>query len=167
VSNLVWDLGLGAAIGYGAGRVMDLATGWFYQRQSPASRRREQEVAPGGTPAVVGKKLAGLAGRDVTDAQAARISLILHRSLGVVYGMAAAALVRAGVRPFQAGLVTGAAAFLLVDEGLTSAFAPPLRAYPVESHLRGVVGHLTFGATTGAMLVVARWLGALRPKEPG
>jgi hypothetical protein len=83
MSKLVWDLGLGAAIGYGASRVMDLATGWFYQGQSPASRRHEQEVAPGSTPAVVGKKLAGLAGRDVTDAQAPRISLILHRSLAV------------------------------------------------------------------------------------
>ena len=63
--------------------------------------------------------------------------------------------------------MTGATAFLLVDEGLTStAFTPPPRAYPVESHLRGVVGHITFGVAAGAMLVIARWLGRLRPKEP-
>ena len=93
MSKLVWDLGLGAAIGYGASRVMDLTTGWFFEHQSEASRRREVEVAPGGTPVVVGKKLA--------------------------------ALVRAGDRPFQAGIVTGTTAFLLVDEGLSSAaFAP-------------------------------------------
>jgi hypothetical protein len=118
---LVWDLGIGAAIGYGASRVMDLTTGWFFEHQSEASRRREVEVAPGGTPVVVGKKLAALAGRDVTDDEAARISLFLHRSLGVAYGVAAAALVRAGDRPFQAGIVTGTTAFLLVDEGLSSA----------------------------------------------
>ena len=83
MSRLVWDLGIGAAIGYGASRVMDLATGWFFEHQSEASRRREVEVAPGGTPVVVGKKLAALAGRDVTDAEVARISLFVHRSLGV------------------------------------------------------------------------------------
>jgi hypothetical protein len=145
---------------------MDLATGWFFEHQSEASRRRELAVASGGTPVVVGKKLAALAGRDVTDAEAARISLLLHRSLGVVYGMAAAALVRAGVRSFQAGVVMGATAFLLVDEGLTSAaFTPPPGAYPVESHLRGVVGHLTFGVAAGVMLAIARWLGAMKRKS--
>jgi hypothetical protein len=145
---------------------MDLATGWFFEHQSQASRRREVEVAPGGTPVLAGKRLAGWAGRDVTDAEAARISLILHRSLGLVYGMTAAALVRAGIRPFQAGVVTGATAFLLVDEGLSSAaFTPPPRAYPVESHLRGVVGHLTFGVAAGAMLAIARRLGVMKRKS--
>jgi hypothetical protein len=145
---------------------MDLVTGWFFEHQSQASRRREVEVAPGGTPVLVGQKLAELAGRDVTDAEAARISLFVHRSLGVAYGMAAAALVRAGARPFQAGVVTGATAFVLVDEGLSSAaFTPPPGAYPVESHLRGVVGHLTFGVVAGAMLVVARRLGAMKRKS--
>jgi hypothetical protein len=145
---------------------MDLTTGWFFEHQSEASRRREVEVAPGGTPVVVGKRLAELAGRDVTDAEAARISLLLHRSLGVAYGMAAAALVRAGVRPFRAGIVTGTTAFLLVDEGLSSAaFTPPPQAYPVESHLRGVVGHLTFGVAVGAMLAIVRWLGVMKRKS--
>ena len=89
--------------------------------------------------------------------------MFVHRSLGVVYGMAAAALVRAGAIPFQAGIVTGATAFLLVDEGVSSvAFTPPPRAYPVESHLRGVVGHLTYGVATGAMLAITRRLGAMK-----
>jgi len=160
---MVWGLGIGAAIGYGASRVMDLATGWFLEHQSEASRQREVEVAPGGTPVVAGKKLAEMVGRNVTDAEASRISLFVHRSLGVVYGIAAAALVRAGTRPFQAGIVTGVTAFLLVDEGLSSAaFTPPPRAYPIESHLRGVVGHLTFGVAAGAMLAIARRLGAMK-----
>ncbi len=163
MTNIVWDLGIGAAIGYGASRVMDLATGWFLEHQSEASRQREVEVAPGGTPVVAGKKLAQMVGRDVTDAEAARISLFVHRSLGVVYGMAAAALVRAGARPFRAGIMTGATAFFLVDEGVSSvAFTPPPRAYPVESHLRGVVGHLAYGVAAGAMLAIVRRLGAMK-----
>ena len=92
--------------------------------------------------------------------------MVLHRSLGVAYGVAAAALVRAGVRPFLAEIVTGATAFVLVDEGLSSAaFTPPPGAYPVESHLRGVVGHLTFGVAAGVMLAVARRLGTMERKS--
>jgi hypothetical protein len=52
---------------------------------------------------------------------------------------------------------------LLVDEGFMSAFVtPPPWAYHVESHMRGVVGHLALGGAVGAMLAVARRLGALR-----
>jgi hypothetical protein len=51
------------------------------------------------------------------------------------------------------------AGFLLVDEAANSLFfTPPPQAYPVESHLRGVVGHLVFGATLGALLALARRL---------
>lgn len=75
--------------------------------------------------------------------------------------MTAAALVRAG--PLRAGIWTGAVAFVLVDEGVVSAvFTSPPWAYPVESHLRGVIGHLAYGAAAGAMLAVARGLGAMR-----
>lgn len=163
MSSTIWDLCAGGAMGYGSSRVMDQATGWHLGRQTEASRRREEEVAPGGAPVLAGKKLARLVGREVTDADAARIGLFVHRSLGVQYGIAAAALVRAGIRPIWAGIMTGAAAFVLVDEGVNSAFfTPPPQAYPVESHLRGVVGHLAYGAVVGAMLTAARRLGAMR-----
>ena len=163
MSSTIRDLGVSGAIGYGSSRVMDQATGWYLRRQTEASRRREEEVAPGGAPVLAGKKLAGLVGREVTDADAAKIGLFVHRSLGVQYGMAAAAFVRAGIRPIWAGIMTGAAAFILVDEGVNSAFfTPPPQAYPLESHLRGVVGHLAYGAVVGAMVAVARRLGALK-----
>lgn len=149
------DLGVGAAIGYCSSRGMDRATRWFLERQSEASRRHEEEIAPGGAPVLAGKKLASLVGCQATDAQAARIGLFVHRSLGVTYGMIAAALVRAGVPPIRAGIMTGAAAFLLVDEGVNSAFfTPPPQDYPIESHLRGAVGHLAYGVIAGVLLVV-------------
>jgi hypothetical protein len=51
------------------------------------------------------------------------------------------------------------AGFLLMDELANSLFfTPPPQAYPVESHLRGVVGHLTLGVVTGALLALARRL---------
>ena len=164
MSRTVWDIAMGAAIGYCSSRAMDQATGWYLKRQSAASRRREEELAPGGAATLIGKKLASMVGRDVTDDEAARIGLFLHRSLGIGYGMMAAALARAGIRPIRAGVMAGAAAFLLVDEGANAAFfTPPPQAYPVESHLRGVVGHLAYGLVVGAMLYVGRGLGAMRP----
>jgi hypothetical protein len=63
--------------------------------------------------------------------------------------MAAAALVRKGMRPALAGLTVGAVAFVLVDEGTAIA---QLTDYPLESHMRGVVGHAAFGLAAGILL---------------
>jgi hypothetical protein len=150
---------VGVAAGSVAGQVMDKATTWFYVRQSDASKRREGEVLPEGAPMASARKLAGLIGYEPTDDQAGTIASSLHRSLAQLYGVAAAALTRRGVPPLQAGLATGVAGLLLVDELANSLFfTPPPWAYPPESHLRGAVGHLTFGATTGALLALARRL---------
>ena len=160
-----WDLALGAVIGYCASRVMDRATTWYRGRQGEASRRREDEVAPGGGLVLAGRALAGAVGREVTEEEARRIGLVVHRSLGVSYGIAAAALGRRGTGPLRAGLIAGTAAFLLVDEGVNSAFfTPPPQAYPVESPLRWTVGHFTFGVVAGALLATAPPLGAIRPR---
>jgi hypothetical protein len=153
---------IGGAAGYLAGRVMDQATTWFYTRQSDASKQREGELLPEGAPVASARKLAGLIGAEPTDEQAGTIAATLHQGRGQLYGVAAAALTRRGVPPVRAGLASGAAGFLLVDELANSLFfTPPPQAYPVESHLRGLVGHLTFGATTGALLALARRLGLL------
>ena len=95
------------------------------------------------------RKLAGLVGAEPTDEQAGQLAAALHQSLGQGYGVAAAALAAAGVPPLTAGRHRDGG-FLLVDEAANSLFfTPPPQAYPVESHLRGVVGHLAFGATLG------------------
>jgi hypothetical protein len=150
---------VGAAAGFLAGQVMDQATTWFYGRQSDASKQRENELLPEGAPMAAARKLAGLIGAEPTDDQANTIALAMHRSLGQGYGVAAAALAGAGVPPLAAGVASGMAGFLLVDEAANSLFfTPPPQAYPVESHLRGAVGHLAFGATLGVLLAVARRL---------
>jgi hypothetical protein len=148
---------VGGAADYLAGQAMDRATTWFYDRQSDASKQRENELLPGGAPLATARKLAGVIGAEPTDDQAGRIALGLHQSVGQLYGVVAAALTRRGVAPLTAGVATGAGGFLLVDELANSLFfTPPPQAYPVESHLRGVVGHLTFGVITGLLLTLAR-----------
>jgi hypothetical protein len=156
------NLSIGAAIGYASSMAMDKATGWYLGYQSEASRRREEEVAPGGAPVLVGKKLARLVGREVSDEGAVKIGSLVHRSLGITYGMATAGLARKGIAPLAAGVATGATAFVVDEVFLSAFFTPPPWAYPIESHLRGVVGHLGYGLAAGAMLSVARRLGAVR-----
>ena len=150
---------VGAAAGVAAGQVMDRATTWFYERQSDASRQRENELLPEGAPMASARKLAGLIGAEPTDDQTGQLAAAMHRSLGQLYGVAAAALTRRGVPPVAAGVATGLGGFLLVDELANGLFfTPPPQAYPVESHLRGLVGHHTFGSATGILLSVARRL---------
>jgi hypothetical protein len=150
---------VGAAAGYLAGQAMDKATTWFYGRQSDASKQREQELLPEGAPIASARKLASLAGAEPTDEQAGAIAAALHQSLGQLYGVVAATLTRRGVAPMTAGVATGMGGFLLVDELANSLFfTPPPQAYPVESHLRGLVGHLALGTATGALLTLARRL---------
>lgn len=141
----------GALAGYAASRTMDAVTGLFYRRQSGSSRAREDELAPGSTLVQLGAQLGRAAGRDPGQEEAGRIGLAVHRTLGVGYGVLAAALVGRGMRPVLAGPAVGAAAFLLVDEGTS---LPLLTSYPLVSHARGVVGHATVGAVIGLLLAL-------------
>jgi hypothetical protein len=143
--------GVGALAGYVASRTMDAATSVFYGRQTDASKVREEELAPGGTLVQLGKQLGAATGRELDDAQAGRLGLVVHRTFGTLYGVAAATLVRRGVAPLKAGLLVATAAWVLVDEGTA---LPTFTDYPVESHLRGVVGHGTFGLAAGLILTL-------------
>lgn len=155
----------GALAGYVASRTMDAATTWFYGTQGEESKQREDEIAPGGALVQIGKQLGSLAGRDLDDDQAGRVGLVVHRTLGVAYGIAATRLVRRGVPPFAAGVAVGTAAFVLIDEGTAIA---QVFEYPPESHLRGVVGHATLGVAIGTLLsLVARPTRSRAPRRSG
>jgi len=145
------NIWVGALAGYAASRIMDQATTVFYAIQTERSKKREEELAPGGTLVQLGKQLGTTAGRELADEQAGRVGLAVHRTFGVGYGMAAAALAGRGMPPMKAGLTVGAAAWVLVDEGTA---LPTFTNYPVESHLRGIVGHGTLGLALGALLTL-------------
>lgn len=145
------NIWVGALAGYAASRTMDQATSRFYASQTEHSKLREEELAPGGTLVQLGKQLGSAIGRELSDEDAGRVGLAVHRTLGASYGMAAAGLVRRGVPPLLAGLAVGAIAWAVVDEGTA---IQTFTDYPVESHLRGVVGHATLGLAVGALLAL-------------
>jgi hypothetical protein len=150
------DLVLGAAAGFASSFVMDMATTAFLTRQSEQSVRRQDELAPGGTPALFVRRVAGVVSVEVGVAESEPYALMLHRTLTSAYGAAAAALVAPRRPPMVAALLATTAALVLVDEGLPMLrIVPAPQKWPVESHVRGVVGHLTLGLGIGALLSVA------------
>jgi hypothetical protein len=151
VTGMRATLTSGALAGYAGSRTMDVVTTWFLARQSEASRRREQELAPGGVLRQVGRQLGAAAGQELDEARADRVGMAVHRLLGTGYGLAAALLVRGGRRPVPASLAVGALGFVVVDEGTS---LPLATSYPLASHLRGVVGHATLGLTIGVLLAL-------------
>ena len=143
---------IGALVGYTSSRVMDAATSRYYAVQSQESRDREEEIAPGGSLVAVGQQIGDVFGRDLTPEQAGRVGLAVHRTLGTSYGVMAAVLAGRGVRPIVAGPAVGMTAWLLVDEGLS---LPTFTQYMRQSHIRGLIGHGTWGVSAGILLTLA------------
>jgi hypothetical protein len=159
-------LGIGA--GYLASKLMDRVTTAHQERQSEASRRREEQLQD--VPAYVkaAEKLAEVRGLDIDQERAEQLGLRLHRGLGLSGGVTAGLLVSRGMSPLGAGILTGLGLWLLVDEGANVLFGltPPPTAYPRETHVRGLVGHLAYGGTLGILLGVGNmlFLGQMRSK---
>jgi hypothetical protein len=150
------DLVLGAASGFAASFAMDAATSAYLARQSERSVRRQDELAPGGAPALFIRRAAGVADRELTVEQSEGYALVLHRTLTSAFGAASAALVGPRRSPMLSALEATGAAFVLVDEGLPALrIVPAPRKWPVESHVRGVIGYAVLGLGIGALLTVA------------
>jgi hypothetical protein len=146
----------GAAAGLLATWVMDRVTTAWYNAQSPAVRRLEDNTRGGATAyALAAERTAQAFGRDVSRETRDKLGNGIHWVLGATTGAVYGAL-----RPHLAsshvawGLAFGTLWWLVVDEAATSALhltAPP-RAFPWQTHARGLAGHLAFGAVTDRAL---------------
>jgi hypothetical protein len=143
----------GAIAGGVATWVMDLATTGLYSQQSEAVTARETAARPRGQPSA----------DNLIDLVSARLGLSLdadqreaaiqtaHYALGAVPGALYAVLRdRLPLLGAARGLVYGALLFAVNDEYVNTrlGLAGPPEAYPVETHLRGLVGHLVLGVAT-------------------
>jgi hypothetical protein len=154
--SLAADLGRGALAGAVGWWAMDRVLRFCYDHQDPAARRAE-DAARGGVPALEVAAERGAARADVSLSPRQRQAggVALQWTFGVGAGVLYAAL----RRRFPAvgagrGLAYGAAFSLVVDEGATPllGFAPGPRAFPWQTHARGLLGHLVFGAVADAAL---------------
>lgn len=154
--SLAKELLLGTGAGFAASKLMDRVTTAFLERQSEESKRREQELMDEPAYVKAAEKLAEAGGRRIEEEEAQRIGQGLHVGLGVGGGVVAGFLVARGLNPFAAGVLSGLGIWLVVDEGANAAFGltPPIPDFPRETHLRGLIGHLAYGAALGGLLAI-------------
>ena len=154
------DLARGAVAGAVGWWVMDQVLRFLYDSEDPAVRRREDH-ARGGVPAleVMAERAAASAGFRLSEHDRQAAGTALQWTVGIGAGMLYGVL-RPRFPAIRAsrGLAFGAAFSLVVDEGLIPLldFAPGPAAFPWQTHARGFIGHLVFGAVADATL---EWLG--------
>ncbi|MGH3369085.1 MAG: DUF1440 domain-containing protein [Nocardioidaceae bacterium] len=152
------DLLKGAIAGAVATWVMDRVTTAMYRRENPAAKRAENEVRGGQTAyETAAGRAAELVGAPVSDQRLEQAGLAVHWALGIGAGAVYAVLRRrVGVVGRAAGTVFGTGFWALLDEGVVPllGLTPGPRAFPWQTHARGLAGHLSFGAVTDATLRV-------------
>lgn len=150
------DLIKGAIAGAIATLVMGKVTNAMYEREDRWARRQEDDARGGKTAyGAAAEKAARSVGASLRDEQRERLGSALHWALGIGAGAAYAVL----RRRFEsigraAGFGFGTAFWAAVDEGLVPALGltPGPRAFPWQTHARGLAGHLTFGTVTDGTL---------------
>lgn len=147
----------GAVAGALAWRAMDLTLRFLYDHEAPEVRRYEDR-ARRGVPAleVLAERLTV---RPLSGEERQRGGTYLQWAMGVgagaLYGAIRDRLPAYGLRR---GLLYGAGFSLVVDEGLTPALglAPGPRAFPWQTHARGFLGHLVYGAVVEVAMACLR-----------
>ncbi len=138
--------------------VMTKVTTLMYEHEDSRARKREDEVR-GNVSAyeTAAAKGAGLLGKQLSANKRRRIGTTIHWATGVLAG-AVYALIRLHITNpnIGHGLLFGFVFWLVVDETMNPVLrlTPGPLAYPWQTHFRGLVGHLVFGAVTESSLVL-------------
>jgi hypothetical protein len=143
----------GAVAGAIAVWVMDLVTTGLLEQQSREVTEREEAARPNGKPALVNlvDRLEGDWELDLDQEQRDGLLTALHYGLGVVPGALYAILRdRLPLVGLARGALYGIVLFAVNDEYLNTklGLAGAFEAYPIETHWRGLVGHVALGVTT-------------------
>lgn len=156
-ASLMGDLLKGAVAGAAATWAMDRVTGFFEERESRRALRRERRARGGSSPAEQGaEKLAEAVGAEPDRRFSEVAGRALHWTLGAgsgaVYGVLRRRLHAVGR---ARGLGFGAGFFLFVDETVVPllGLSPAPGAFPWQTHVRGLSGHLVFGTVADAVFV--------------
>lgn len=142
----------GAIAGAVAVWLMDLVTTAMFDRQDPTVTKREEAARPNDQPALANlvDRLEEQTGAELNKEQRESLVPILHYALGVVPGAIYGVLRGLPLARSVNGAFYGIALWAINDEYLNTrlGLAGPFDAYPAETHLRGLVGHIVLGITT-------------------
>lgn len=155
-AHITAELLKGAVAGAVATLVLDRVTTFLYQHESTGARCTEDRARHGRTAyEAAAEKVAGLFGARLDADQRKRLGAVMHWTLGIAAGAAYATYGRRHPSLRRgAGGAFGTAFWAAVDEGLVSllGLTPPPKAFPAETHLRGLAGHLAFGVAADGTL---------------
>jgi hypothetical protein len=151
--TLIVDALRGAVAGTAATWAMDQLTTVMLDVQAPEVTAQEERARANGKSSVANlvDKLEAATGMSIPRARRPLVEQLVHYGLGTVPG-ALYGVVRRWI-PFARagnGVYFGVALFALNDELLNTrlGLAAPPRAYPPETHLRGLAGHSLLGVAT-------------------
>lgn len=156
--DLVVDALKGAVAGAIGVWALDKVTWAMWNRTDPEKlRQEEQEARPRGMdPAhVIANRAAEAMGTELTPQQPHPAGIAVHYAIGVGPGALYGALRhKTPALTTAGGMLFGLGLFLIQDEGMNPILGTSggPTDYPAEAHLRGLVGHLVFGATMHASL---------------
>jgi len=164
-SSIMAAVALGLIGGYAGTKALDAVTIKLSARESEAAAQQEKAVSPGNPYTIGARKLTKMLGLTLSDEQLEKVgNLVFHYGLGISWGAIYPMLrLLTGLGPVPAGLLTGGVLWLVIDEGLTPVLglSAPDSAYPWETHVRGALGHLAYGATLAATVEALGRLGRL------
>lgn len=157
-NSLLLIVVVGAIAGVVATWIMNAVTTFMYEREGRAAREREDSARGDKTAyEIAAERTAKLAGRTLTAEQRRRFGLWIHWGLGIAAAIAYAAI-RAGIADpgIVHGLIFGFVFFVVMDETMVPllGLTPGPLAFPWQTHVRGLVGHLVFGAATELALAL-------------
>jgi uncharacterized membrane protein YagU involved in acid resistance len=166
IRDMAEDAAIAVVGGYLATTMMGKFNMKLYQMQTDEARQQEDDARPGPPPQIAAKKIFGLVGIELDGKALEGGTMLMHYGLAASWAPVYMLLRRrAAMTPVGAGMASGAAMSLIVDEGLTPllGFSAPNKAYPLVTHLRAFVAHQVF--TLGlAAVTEAAW--ALRGRRP-
>lgn len=154
--SIARDALVGAAAGLAGTWLMDQVTTYLYERESDRAREDEDRARGGRTAyGIAAERIAEAVGNPLSDEQRTRAGTMVHWTLGATAG-ALYAILRGRLpgADLAGGLAFGTAFWLVMDEGANTllGLTPPPQAFPLETHARGMAGHLVLGAATETIL---------------
>jgi hypothetical protein len=146
----------GAIAGLAATWLMGKLTDYMYEHESKAVRQKEDDARGGKTAyGVAAEKVAGIAGKTLSDDERKKAGTSIHWALGAAAG-ATYGLAKSGSSDLSLlrGLGFGILFWAIMDETVTPllGLTPGPAAFPLQTHARGLAGHLVFGASVDAAL---------------
>lgn len=153
MAELARDSVIGLMSGYVGVKVMDLATARLYEMTPEEVKEQERKVSRGVAYEVAARDLARRAGVQLSSQQEQWVGTTFHYGLALAAGEMYVLLRRkTSLGPVTSSAATAMLLFLGIDEGLTAfmGWSAPPSAYPVATHVRGLVGHLVLGAAVAA-----------------